>query len=559
MAFSVVVDGHEVVEPLTYSKALSGHHSTHWGEAICTELRALSDFGTWNLTALPPGKRALTSKWVFKVKTLSSGELERFKARLVVRGFTQTEGLDYFETYAPVAQYETVRLLLTVSAALDLECDVIDFSNAFLNGEIEEEIYLQIPKGFVQSLSPARRQHFEDMVKQFGSRLALRLTKALYGLKQACRAWNITLHKFLVGPSMKFSRSRFDTCLYFRLEPDGTTSYLLVYVDDTIIAAHGPARAATIKRCIGATFRIRDLGPIEWILKMRVIRNRSASTVTIDQQAYVVAMLSKFNMLESKPAPTPAAPGSLPDPALEDALLSPTIPYRAAVGSLLHAAIGTRFDIKYAVSIAARYSAAPRLAHWSRIKRIFRYLNGTRDLGLGFSRTSISRTIQPDHPVLAAHVDSDWGGDRESRRSTTGWILYMGDMPIAASSKLQPLVTLSSTEAEYVALCFAAQAVMAVRHKCHEAGLKKCAEGPTQISDANEGSIFIANNPVSGGRTKHVDIKFHYVREKVESQEVTIVSIDTKSNTADLFTKAVSLVVHQTLVPKLMTRISSAD
>ncbi len=225
----------------------------------------------------------------------------------------------------------------------------------------------------------------------------------------------------------------------------------------------------------------------------------------------------------------------------------------------MHAAVGTRFDIKYAVSVAAKYSAQPRPVHWTMVKRIFRYLNGTCELGLAYSRSVLVGHEQSEFPTLQATVDSDYGGDRATRRSRTGWILFLGNMPISASSKLQSLVTLSSTEAELVALCQAVQEVMAMCHQCTETGRGKCVARPIKVFEDNDGCIFVATNPVSGGRNKHIEIKYHYARENVESGDIAVTSIDTKDIVADLCTKAVSVAVHNALIPALMTQITTAN
>jgi hypothetical protein len=543
----------DVEEPSTFLKAVRGAESAQWLVAIRDELRALSDMGTFRLEPVPAGRALLTAKWVFRVKRLSTGEIERFKARLVARGFQQRFGVDYNETFAPVATYATLRLVLPLAAYFDSELDQIDFSNAFVQAMCKEEVWLAIPPGYAESLLPEDRKHFDELVGQYGKRLGLRLHKCLYGLKQAPRAWHELLREFLLGPECRFSMSSFDPCLFFRREADGSISVLVLYVDDTLMVIRDPTILNELKSVIKRRFKIRDLGPSEWVLKMRVKRDRSSGVISLDQSAYSADLLRQYQMIDCRPVATPFV-DDIDHSGSGDAAGSQPLPegnsYRAAVGSLLHLVIGTRPDIAYAVSQASRHCQAPTEFHWTKVKRIFRYLAGTISLGLRFTRASLlsvtsGPVFSPWDPTLIrvrAHVDSDWGGDVSTRCSTTGFIIWLGDMPLVWRSKLQPCAALSSTEAEYVAASACAQEVVWLRQLLEEIGYSQPI--PTVLFEDNAGCIALSKNPSSSGRTKHIAIRYHFLRFQVQQMTIQLMKVSTSDNTADMLTKALLKVLY---------------
>ena len=550
---TVLAGGEHYEEPLTYRKSLASPQASDWAHAVKTELRALSDMGTFKLVPIPDGRRALTVKWVFKVKTTSDGDLERFKARLVARGFMQLEGVDYGDTYSPVARYASLRFVLAEGAHAQKHIHVTDFTSAFLNSDMdeEEEVFVGIPPGYVESLDTEERARFDELVRLYGKRLGLKLMRGLYGLKQAPRMWSQTLHAFLTGVELKFTQSNFDPCLYYREESDGTFSYLLVYVDDTVLSIRSLQTMEAVKRCLGNKFKMRDLGEICWILRMRVVYNRAQRTLYIDQCRYTLAVLERFKMLEAKAAAVPAPPPRLSK--VDGEPLPPSTPYRQAVGALMHLVVGTRPDLAFAVSQVSRFSSAPTTVHWKAVTTILRYLVGTINLGLVFKP---SAAAQPASPIrIYAHVDADWGGEPDTRRSTTGFILWVGTMPISWRSKLQgsKTVALSSTESEYVAACGCVQEVMWLRQLVAELGHRQ--NSATVIFEDNKGVLDLADHPVSGGRTKHIDVKFHYVRQCHLAKSVEMTKIDTKKNTGDLMTKPLGKQVWCVLMPHIMHEV----
>ena len=552
--FEVHLMDADAVSKLTYRKALACTDKAEWRTAIAKELSSIADFGTWHLEPVPDARYALGTKWVFKVKRTSTGDVERFKARLVVLGFHQKLGVDYHDTFAPVATYTTLRWLLAVAAALNYELLGIDFTNAFCNSNMDHPVWLKIPSGFRESLTPSQVQLYEDMRARYGARLSLRLLKGLYGLKQSPMLWNKTLHTFLVSPTMGFTQCTFDPCLYWRRETDGTVTLLLVYVDDTILACKSPSTGVEFNTRVAQHYKIRELGDVEWILGMRVCRDREQRTLTLDQTQYITQLLVRFGMENSNPVTTPAVKRTpLTDATEPSPLLDAKIPYRAAVGALMHAAVGTRPDLAFAVSQVSRYSAQPRVEHWAMVQRIFRYLRGSTNLALGYSPTSSSGTPSA---VLHGYVDSDWAGtgDALQRRSTSGYILMVGSMPICWRSKLQPTTALSSTEAEYMAASIAAQEIMWLRQLTAEVNMGDSA--PTDLAEDNEGCIALARQQTSGGRTKHIAVKWHFVRQCIAAGDLILRSVPSADNLADLLTKAVTTPVFRLLIDRLLTLVN---
>jgi hypothetical protein len=441
---SVCVDGVPVEEPTTYQDALCGPHASYWLAVIESELASHAQNGTWELVRLPRGRRAVTSRWVFKLKLLADGTVDKFKARLCARGFTQRRGVDYAETFSPVARYDTIRAVLAMAAELGMVVHQLDVYTAFLNGELEEEVYMVVPDGLGEQ--PAGT--------------ACLLKKGLYGLKQSPRAWYSNLDECL-RERLSYVRLVSDTCVYVRFCGDGMV-VLVVYVDDFLVVATSLALMTVAKSELLSAYKCVDQGEVSWFLNMRVKRDAATGGISLDQSQYTLRVLERFGMLESNPVSTPADPGHVLTVAMcpdeEDVDHVEEMrgkPYRAAVGALMHLMVSTRPDIAAAVSSVARFASNPGRGHWAAVKRILRYLRGTVNYGVSFARAvGENGTVS-----LLAYSDSDWGGDRDTRRSTSGYLFLVGGGPVCWRSKLQATVATSTAEAKYVAVCAAIPAV----------------------------------------------------------------------------------------------------
>ena len=521
-------------EPNSYEEAMDSEEAPHWNKAMKEEISALKKHGVWTLIDLPKNRKAIKCRWVFKKKLAADGTIERYKARLVAKGFSQVSGIDYNETFAPVAKYKSIRIVLALAAQLDLDLHQMDVKTAFLNGTITEEIYMQQPEGFVTAA-------YQDKV--------CKINRGLYGLKQSPRQWNQDLNKTLL--EMGFTRCKADPCLYIRIK-DQKTTIIAVYVDDIIIASDDPEDRKKIQACLEDNYEITDLGELHWCLQMRVTRNRRAKTITLDQALLTKTILKKFAMNQSKPLTTPSHIGIKLSKTMcpknrQEELDMANVPYRSAVGSLMYLALSTRPDIATAVNAVSRFVANPGRKHWQAVKHILRYLRGTEEQGITFSRPrpkqSPKKPEEQDRdqrPLLIGYADSDWGGNLDDRRSTTGYVFQLAGGPISWKSKVQPTVALSSSEAEYMAAGSATQEALWLRTILMELNFPQ--EGPTPIYEDNQGCI--AMTLTNGGhhsRTKHIDIKHHFIRNCVEDQTVILVWISTKQMIADILTKALPL------------------
>jgi hypothetical protein len=501
-------------EPRNLKEAFSGPEAAEWRKAVQEEFDVLVNKGTWSLTKLPDKRKLIATTWVFKRKIGSDGRVERYKARLCAKGFTQVQGLDYDQTFSPVAQYRSLRILLALAATFDLELHQLDVVSAFLNGPIDHELYMAQPDGFND-----------------GSGRVCKLNKAIYGLKQASRCWNSEVHATLLG--LGFKQLHGDPCLYILRQGDSII-ILFLYVDDMGIASNSETLRRKIVKALQAEYDIKDQGELQWILGMRVTRDRVKRTIALDQSQYITGLLTKFNMLQCKFVPSPALPAAQVSKAdspstEEEKQAMAEKPYRSLVGSLLHAVNGTRPDICFAVNVACRYMSNPGEAHWFIAKRTLRYLAGTVSLGLKFSAEPAKV------PLLCGFSDADWAGDVDDRHSTTGYVFFMAGAPISWATKRQPTVALSSMEAEYMAATAACQEAISLRSLLEEIGLPL--KALTLFMD-NQSAIFQAQNSVVTARSKHIDIKHHFVRECLEQGRVQVKWISTKDQIADILTKA---------------------
>ena len=408
----------EPYEPKTYKEAINDTFWPLWEKSMKDKFDSLVANNTWKLVDPPPDRRVLPGKWVYKLKRGHQGKILRHKSRWVVRGFMQQEGLDYNETFATVVKPMSYKTLFAIAAALDLETEQTDVKTAFLYGNIDEEIYVAQPEGLSN-----------------GTKQVCRLNKALYGLKQSPRVWYNTLADYL--RELGFEPLAADLSVFAK----GHT-FVAIYVDDLLLVGPSKPDIQAIKDCLNANFDMTDLGPCSYYLGMSVTRDRPNCTLRLGQRGYMEKVLQDFSMWESNPVDTPMAGNDLvkaPEGYQAPEDLRAT--FQSAVGSLMYAMLGTRPDIAYAVSKVSRFTSNPDKSHWQAVKRILRYLRGTVDADLVY-RGPLTQ--------LEGYTDADWAGDKDTRRSTSGFVFSIGSGAISWSSKRQPTVALSTCEAEYI-------------------------------------------------------------------------------------------------------------
>ena len=401
--------------PKSISAALASTDSEKWKNAMVVEINALESNHTWDIVSLPPGKSALGCKWVFALRPDSSGTLTRFKARLVARGDLQLDH-EFHVTFAPVAKFCSLKILLSIAAFHDLEIDQGDFDSAFVNGLLDEEIYMSQPPGFTSG----------------DAHHVLRLRKSLYGLKQAARVWYQTLDSPL--KQFQFRRVVVDYGVWVQHK---TTTLILAHVDDMILVGSRSV-LDTLKPKINAVYTFKDLGPASLFLGIRITRDRAKHCIYLKQGQYASTLLHKFNVI--CPASTPLL--SLVFPSTSPTFDAST--YQGAIGSLLYLALGNRPDIAYAVIKLAQFSSSPSVAYWTAIRRTMAYLYGTVDYCILLASSS-------DPPHLAGYFHSSYTDDVNDRHSTYRYVFYYMGGPISWRSKKQQVLALSSTEAEYIA------------------------------------------------------------------------------------------------------------
>ncbi|KAB1227925.1 Retrovirus-related Pol polyprotein from transposon TNT 1-94 [Morella rubra] len=493
-------------EPTSVSEALK---FSEWRAAMNEEFQALMTTRTWTLVPPSPSQNVLGCKWVFRTKFHSDGSLERRKARLVAKGFHQQVGLDYVETFSPVIKPSTVRLVLSIAVQSGWSLRQLDVQNAFLHGDLQEIVHMAQPTGFIHPDYP----HF-----------VCKLNRSLYGLKQAPRAWFSKLSSKLL--ELGFSASRSDSSLFTFIRPH-LQLYFLVYVDDIVITGSDASAIDHLIASLQADFPLKDLGQLHYFLGVEV--HHLSNGLLLTQQKYIADLLRRTNMSTAKLVHTPmatTAPLSARDgTAFED----PTL-YRSVVGSLQYLSF-TRPDLSYAVNRVCQYMHAPRTPHWQAVKRILRYLRFSAHFGLFYSRSS-SR-------VLSAYSDADWAGCPDDRRSTGGSCVFFGSHLITWSSRKQPTIARSSTEAEYKAVANATCELLWVQALLRDLGVS--ISSPPVLWCDNLGATYLTSNPVMHSRTKHVEVDYHFVRDRVASKSLRVSFLSSKDQLADLFTKPLSV------------------
>ncbi|KAG8488772.1 hypothetical protein CXB51_016789 [Gossypium anomalum] len=454
-------------------------------------MKSLYKNKTWDLVKLPKGKKVVRCKWVFKQKEGTPGvEKPKYKIRLVAKGYRQIPGVGFTDVFSPVVKHSSIRALLGIVAMHDLELKQLDVKTTFLHGKIDEDIYMQQPEGFTVSEK-------EDYV--------CLLKKSLYGLKQLPRQWYKRFDSFMI--SHDFKRNSFDSCVYFKKNSDGSFVYLLLYIDDMLIATKDKGKIRKVKAQLNEEFEMKDLRPAEKIFGMEILKDRKASKLYLSQKGYIEKVLCRFNMQSAKLVSTPLAAHfrllSALSPQSDDEIeYMSHVLYSSVVGSLMYAMVCSRPDLSYAISAVSKYT-----------------FGRTRDGVIGY-------------------VDANFAGDLDRRRSLTGYVFTIGGCAISWKATLQTTVALSTTEAEYMAITEACKEAIWLKGLFSE--LNEYLQISTVFCDS-QSAIFLTKDQIFHERTKHIDVRYHFIRDIIASGDIVLNKISTHENPVDMMTKSLPI------------------
>ena len=512
ISLNIDINNKDFDSPKTYEEAISSQNARHWKEAMDDEFNSLKENSTFTLTQLPKGKNVIGGRWVYTVKQSGSNEAI-YKARYVAKGYSQTKDIDYYETYAPTTKMTSVRALMQLAAQNNYIVHQMDVKTAYLNAPIDCDIYLEQAKGY-------------EVLCENDEPLVYKLNKSLYGLKQSGRNWNNLLSKKLIDGG--FKQSLTDPCIFVKHDSKDII-ILLLWVDDMILVSSSASLLDKEKAALSQKFKMKDLGQISRFLGINFIVR--PGKIEMSQKSYLEKVLQKFNMSDCKAKRTPS------EAKLNFSANSPSFDarkYREAIGSLIYAMTATRPDISWIVSKLAQYAQNPTEDHWTAVKHVLRYLKGTLDYSLSFTKSE-------DGLDLMGYCDADWAGSTEDRKSTSGYCFFLNKNSACISWKCrkQSTVALSSCEAEYVAISTALQEAKFLMQLMNEMVNKKVVHCVKLYAD-NQGAIALAKDPIRKERSKHIDIKYHFIKSEIEMGTITLNFIPTEDNIADIFTKSTS-------------------
>jgi hypothetical protein len=490
-------------EPLTLSEAKLRPDWDKWEVAYDLEMKAIFDMGTLTECVVPPGEKYVGSKLVFKIKRHADGTIERYKVRLVAKGYSQIEGYNFFETTSPVAEMQSVKLFLCIAASNDLYVEHTDVDTAFLIPELKEKVWIKLPNGKTYLLN-----------------------KTLYGLKQSSREWNKEADKNL--RSIGFTPLLSDPCIYTRKDKDGRTFYLALFVDDILLAHHNLEDIKTVQRDISRFWKTKNFGPVTKFLGLSIHRNYLTKSIHLSQEELLKECLKITNLSDCNPAVTPFDHEIKLQKATDnDKYLSIAEKeiYQSIVGKLFYVSNNTRPDLCTAVSMVSSYVSNPTAEHMAAVKRILRYCKGTLTLGiqLGGEHNAL--------PLIVGYSDADWAGDLDTRRSRTGYTFHIGSGCITWHSKKQATVALSTAEAEYMSLSSATQELKWLRCLLDELGF------PQEITEMNQDNKSCIQITHSHQRSKHIDIRHHFIKDEINLSNMKMNWCPTKDMVADIMTK----------------------
>ncbi|SGY70301.1 BQ5605_C004g03135 [Microbotryum silenes-dioicae] len=454
---------------------------------------------------LPSGEILLRSGWVFRTKQNQHGDITDHKARLVAHGCSQRPGLDFEKNYAPVVKFTSICALIALAAANGYHVHQANVNKAYLHGKLDKPLYMRVPQGINL---PGK---------------ILKLSKSIYGLCQAGTIWNAEIDSTL--RSLGYIPTKSDICIY-RRDHDGHSHYIALYVDDLLLVGPSVAEINRVLDALELIYRIKRLGPAEYILGIQVKRGQDGS-ITLSQERYLCDLLDKFRLGNAKPASIPMQPGVVLDFQDSSATPQDRTRYLQAIGSLMYAAVGTRPNIAYVVAYLARFSQQPSPAHWTAITQVLRYIKGTLDLGLTYRKNNVT---------FHGYSDANWGACLTTSRSTMGYAFIYSGAAIAWCSKREHRVAKSTTDAKYLSLSYASGD--AIHFSELLAKLGHPVLGPVVIYGDNQGSLALAQHPTNHHGSRHVRISKHYVRKRVAEKEIDVVYIATADMFANIFTKA---------------------
>lgn len=478
----------------------------YWKLAMKKEMEAIEKNDTWELCILPPTAKAIGLKWFFKTKLNKEGKVEKYKARLVVKGYAQKHGIDYTEVFAPVARWDTIRTIFALAAQKGMVVHQLDVKSAFLYGELAETVYIEQPQGF-------EKEGDEEKV--------YKLKKALYGLKQSPRAWYGRIEAYFNKEG--FQKCPFEPTFFVKSTEEGEFLIVSIYVDDLIVTGTSLKLIEEFKALMKSEFDMTDMGEMRYFLGVEVIQN--ADGIYLSQRKYAREMLERFNMKDCNYVKNPIVPGGKLVKNDESGFVDATL-YKQMVGCMMYLA-ATRPDLMFVISLLSRFMETPTEQHMAAMKRVLRYIKGTVELGVFYKRNGSN--------TLVAYSDSDYAGDYDSRRSTSGYVCFLSGAAIAWSSKRQPIVTLSTTEAEFVAATACACQVVWLRRIFECIGLAQ--KERTVINCDNMSTIKLSKNPVMHNRSKHIDVRFYFLRDRVNQGVVEMKYCNTLVQAADIMTK----------------------
>ncbi len=505
-------------EPLTYINAINSSDRKQWKDAMHSELQSLVQHGTGTLVKAPVGANILSNRWVYRIKRDADNQPVKYKARLVVKGFMQKYGFDFWDTYAPTVRMSTILIVFQIVAQRNLELHQLDVDTAFLNAPLKEEVYMKQPQGFVHPTYPGHVR---------------KLNKSLYGLKQAPMKWYNEVNTYFTT-KLQFTRVTNEYGLYV-YNKNSIYCIVCLYVDDMLIACNNVKWLTQLKSTIGKKWSIKDIGEAKHMLGMSIRRDRTKRKLYVNQSAYIQKIVNKFRMTDSHHTDTPASQLRLRNPGTSTKTLNKytEIPYREATGSLIYACY-TRPDIMYAVGQVCKYNGNFDQSHWTAVKHILRYLNSTSHYELTFDGNC--------ELTLHGYSDADWAGDEDTRRSYSGYTIYLGNSLISWSCNQQSITAQSTTEAEYIALSYAGREITYLRQ------LLKCLHinqsNPTILYCDNQSSVALSSNPAHHKRTKHIDVRYHHIRDLINDHQIDIKYVHTNDNSADIMTKSLARFKH---------------